>query len=140
MITEKQAVTLKYFYDGLLRVTAISVDTETRNDEIQLANFGLTPERLADNNLPFRSKATVYFVDKRWSLIAAQKRFHKALQENNGNIADLLEGERKSLENLRSNFTKIGNTSAFARAGFEGQEAGLIAVVSLLEEIAQGKA
>lgn len=140
MITEQQAGTLEYFFDGLLRVTSISIETETNNDSVQLAKFGLTQERLADNDLPYRSNATVYFVDKRWSLIAAQKRFHKALQEGNVSIAEFLEEEKKSLERVRGNFAKLENTGNFSRAGFEGQESGMVSVISLLEEIAKGKA
>ena len=140
MITEQEAGTLEYFFDELLRTTALAVESETRNDEIQLAKFGLTPEMLIDNNLPWRSNSTVYFVAKKWSVVPVQKRFHKALQRGNVTLAELLEEEKKYLDLLRSNFAKIGDKSDSARSRFEGQEAGLVSVVDLLEEVAKGKA
>jgi hypothetical protein len=140
MITGKEAGTLEYFFDTLLRVTTLAVESEVRNDEIQLAKFGLTLETLATNNLPWRSKSTVYFVDKRWSLIASQKRFHEALQDGSLTVAEFLEEEKKFLERLRNNFTKLGNTGDLTRSGFEGQEAALVSVIDLLEEVAAGKA
>lgn len=141
MFSKQQEATLNYFFEELLRITALAVDSESHNDEIQLAKFGLTTEMLIEKRLPFRSGATVYFQHKMEALIESRKDFHWEMQDGI-TPADFLNHQNKKLEALRSSLDQLSSAdrNSSVRSAFEGKISGFVAVVSLLEEMAAGRA
>lgn len=136
MFTEDQTATLESLYDGLLKVTAISVESQIKEDERELAKFGLTAEKLIEKRLPFRSGTTIYFQHKMEALIESRKDFHWGMKEGIS-VPDFLNHQNGKLESLNSNLDQLPpvERTSTVRASFEGKMAGFIAVVSLLEEI-----